>query len=276
MPKGYVKFDEKTLTLNITLPDGNKFSYRDIIKDNPEDFYFVKTISKFAPYTMTVNRGIEPSYSLFKAVEYIVKNKIPGDFVECGVWRGGSIILIALALKYFGDTERKIFLYDTFTGMTEPDELDIDWDGKNLKKKWNMDSLEKAKELTDSENPQWGIKNPLWGYGGSIEDVRNNIYEKTDYPRENFIFVKGPVEQTIPNTISEKIALLRLDTDWYASTYHELVHLYPILSSGGVLIIDDYGWCKGAREATDKYLKDNKINLYLNRIDESVRLAIKR
>jgi len=69
---------------------------------------------------------------------------------------------------------------------------------------------------------------------------------------------------------------LRLDTDWYASTYHELVHLYPILSSGGILIIDDYGWCRGARTATDKYIKENKLNLFLSRIDESVRLAVKR
>ena len=101
--------------INIVLPDGTKPIYRDIIEDDPDDLYFQKTIDKFAPYTMTVLRGIEPSYSLYKAVQYVVKNQIPGDFVECGVWRGGSIILMALALAHFGDTDRKIFLYDTFT-----------------------------------------------------------------------------------------------------------------------------------------------------------------
>ena len=99
---------------------------------------------------------------------------------------------------------------------------------------------------------------------------------KSNYPKDNFIFVKGDVENTIPKTIPLNIALLRLDTDWYASTYHELVHLYPKISSGGILIIDDYGWCRGAREATDKYIKENNLNLFLSRVDESVRIAIKR
>ena len=247
--------------LNITLPDGNKLSYRDIIKDDPDDLYFIKTISKFIRYTMTLNRGIEPSYSLYKAVQYVVKNKIPGDFVECGVWRGGSGILIALALAHFGDTDRKIFLYDTFTGMTKPDEKDVDWDGRNFQKKWEKDSSQ--------------FENFQWGYGGSIEQVRKNVYA-SNYPKDNFVFVKGSVEHTIPGTVPEKIALLRLDTDWYASTYHELVHLYPIISAGGILIIDDYGWCRGSRQATDKYIKEHKLDLFLSRIDESVRLAVKR
>ena len=247
--------------VNIVLPDGTKVNYRDIIGDDPDDLYFLKTINKFARYTMTFNRGIEPSYSLYKAVQYVVKNKIPGDFVECGVWRGGSVILIALALAHFGDTDRKIFLYDTFTGMTKPDEQDVDWDGLNLQKKWEKDALQ-------TENPKWGPPAP-------IEEVRKNVYA-SNYPKDNFVFVKGPVEHTIPGTVPEKIALLRLDTDWYASTYHELVHLYPIISAGGILIIDDYGWCRGARQATDKYIKEHKLNLFLSRIDESVRLAVKR
>ena len=243
--------------INIVLPDGTKHVYRDIIEDDPDDLYFHKTIDKFAPYTMTVLRGIEPSYSLYKAIQYVVENKIPGDFVECGVWRGGSVILIALALTHFGDTNRKIFLYDTFTGMTKPDEKDVDWDGLNLQKKWEKDP------------------STQWGYGGSLEEVRKNVYA-SNYPKDNFVFVEGPVEHTLPDTVPEKIALLRLDTDWYASTYHELVHLYPIISVGGILIIDDYGWCRGVRKATNKFIKEIKLNLFLSRIDESVRLAVKR
>jgi O-methyltransferase len=250
--------------VKIVLSDGTKLNYRDIIGDDPDDLYFIENIKKLVPYTMTVNRGIESSYSLYKAVEYIIKNNIPGDFVECGVWRGGSVMLIALALAHFGDTKRKIFLYDTFTGMTKPDEKDVDWDGLNLQKKWEEDSAQTKSNST-----------MMWGYGGSIEEVRKNVYS-SNYPKDNFIFIKGPVENTIPDTVPEKIALLRLDTDWYASTYHELVHLYPILSVGGILIIDDYGWCRGSRQATDKYIKENKLNLFLSRIDESVRLAIKR
>ena len=84
------------------------------------------------------------------------------------------------------------------------------------------------------------------------------------------------MEDIVPDTVPEKIALLRLDTDWYSSTYHELVHLYPLIGAGGILIIDDYGWCRGARQATDQYIQEHKLPLYLCRIDEAVRLAVKR
>jgi O-methyltransferase len=87
------------------------------------------------------------------------------------------------------------------------------------------------------------------------------------------LFVKGPVEETIPRTTPERIALLRPDTDWYESTKHELVHLYPRLVPGGVLMIDDYGHCSGARKATDEYFSGSL--LFLNRSDYTGRLAIK-
>ena len=83
------------------------------------------------------------------------------------------------------------------------------------------------------------------------------------------------MEQTIPATVPERIALLRLDTDWFDSTYHELVHLYPRLVPGGVLIIDDYGHWQGCRQAVDQYLAENNIHLLLNRIDYTGRMAIK-
>ena len=152
-------------------------------------------------------------------------------------------------------------MYDTFEGMTQPEKQDVDWDGNDLRKKGEKDSAKN--------------ENFRWGYGGSIEQVRETVYA-SNYPKDNFVFVKGPVEDTIPGTVPKEIALLRLDTDWYSSTYHELVHLYPLIGAGGILIIDDYGWCRGARQATDQYIKENKLELYLSRIDESVRLAIKR
>ena len=89
-------------------------------------------------------------------------------------------------------------------------------------------------------------------------------------------FVKGKVEDTIPKNTPEKIALLRLDTDWYESTYHELTHLFPLLSKHGVLIIDDYGHWQGARKAVDQYFGENNIQILLNRMDYSGRMAIKQ
>jgi len=97
----------------------------------------------------------------------------------------------------------------------------------------------------------------------------------TKYPKDNLIFVKGKVENTIPAIIPDKISILRLDTDWYESTYHELVYLFPKLVKDGVLIIDDYGHWKGAREAINRYFQEKKIKILLNRIDYTSRIAIK-
>lgn len=98
---------------------------------------------------------------------------------------------------------------------------------------------------------------------------------RTGYPAENLRLVKGRVEDTLQGTIPDQIALLRLDTDWYESTYHELVHLYPRLVQGGVLILDDYGHWRGAREAVDQYFAENEICLLLHRVDYSCRIGVK-
>ena len=98
--------------------------------------------------------------------------------------------------------------------------------------------------------------------------------KSTGYPVGNIRLLKGKVEDTIPGTMPAKIALLRLDTDWYESTKHELTYLFPLLEKSGVLIIDDYGAWQGARKAVDEYLKDNGT-VYLNRIDFTGRLLIK-
>ncbi|MFC1491985.1 TylF/MycF/NovP-related O-methyltransferase [Nitrospinota bacterium] len=237
--------------------NGTEFEYKDIIMEDPGDAHFIETISKFSPYTMTTMHGLESPYALYKAIQYIVEKEIPGDIVECGVWRGGSIILSALALKHFGDLSRKLFLYDTFQGMTRPEDRDVDWDGVSPKARWDAD-----RDIS------------RMGFGGTLEEVRKNVFS-SGYPEDKFIFVEGDVEETIPGTVPENISLLRLDTDWYRSTYHELVHLYPLLSVGGILIIDDYGWCRGAREATDKYLKEENPMLFLSRINSTVRLGVK-
>ena len=97
----------------------------------------------------------------------------------------------------------------------------------------------------------------------------------TGYPKENIIFVKGMVEHTIPNTVPNQVALLRLDTDLYESTYHELIHLYPRVSSQGVVIIDDYGHFQGAQEATEEYFKKFSQEVLFHRIDYSCRVMIK-
>jgi hypothetical protein len=108
----------------------------------------------------------------------------------------------------------------------------------------------------------------------SLEIVRKAL-AITGYPSDKIHFIKGMVEQTTPHSAPDKIALLRLDTDWYKSTKHEMIHLFPRLSKGGVLVIDDYGHWQGSRKAIDEYLAENNVKLLLNRIDYTGRIAVK-
>jgi hypothetical protein len=216
---------------------------------------FLSLYEQCRQYTMT---SWERLYALYKSVQYTAKNSIPGDLVECGVWRGGSMKLVAHVLSLLGDTNRTLFLYDTFEGMTEPDPvLDVDFSGNQAINDWHQ--LQRR-----------GVK---WSYA-PVEEVRE-VVAASGYPMERVKFVKGPVENTIPETIPTSIALLRLDTDWYSSTKHEMQHLYPRLSPQGILILDDYGHYQGSRRAVDEYLSKFDEKPLLQRIDYSCRLAIK-
>ena len=174
------------------------------------------------------------------------------------MWSGGSMLLAACALQHFGDTSRQIWLYDTFDGLPQPEPVDVRWDGKPALPTW-----EKHQE-------QGG----LWGYGGTQAHVREVVCS-SGYPAEQFVFVAGLVEDTLPGTRPDTIALLRLDTDLYRSTHHELVHLYPHLSKGGILILDDYGAFRGVQVAVDQYFAELGQPVFLSRINAGVRLMVK-
>lgn len=211
-------------------------SLRDSIMD--ADPLFNEIYAKAKPFTFTTR---ERCFSLYEATKYIVRSGIEGDFVECGVWMGGSVMIIASTLKALG-AERKIWMYDTFEGMA-------------------------GKSAEDHQvcNPNESGGDPSIG---PLEDVLKNV-ASTGYDLKNVISVKGKVEDTIPGTMPKKIALLRLDTDWYLSTKQELDHLYPILGKGGICIIDDYGAWAGAKKAVDEYFNGKVL---LNRIDHDSRL----
>lgn len=197
-------------------------------------------------------------YALHKAIKYINEAKIPGDIVECGVWKGGSTMIAALTLLSLGDTDRRLWLYDTYAGMTQPAEIDVGPTEFPAQQRW--------------ENAEAGDVN-TWN-NAALDEVKRNLFS-TGYPQERMSFMEGKVEETIPGSVPSEIALLRLDTDFYESTYHELEHLFPKLSPNGVLIIDDYGWWKGSREATDKYFAEHQVQILLHRIDPSSRVAVK-
>ena len=172
----------------------------------------MENINSVLPYTMT---GPLRTASLMRAIKYIVQNKIRGDIVECGVWKGGSMMLIAKTLLSLGADDRELYLYDTFQGMTEPTDKDESFDKKSA------NDLLKAKidEKMDGNN--------IWCYS-NLEEVRTNM-KSTGYNMSKVHFIEGKVEDSIPGNLPNKTALLRLDTDWYESTLHELTYLYPLL-----------------------------------------------
>jgi O-methyltransferase len=202
----------------------------------------------------------ERQYALWKSVEYLESAGIEGDLVECGVWKGGSSMLAALGLLHLGDTDRDLWLYDTFEGMTEPGQFDLGPGGSQIAAEWS----EHAGKKDD----------PVFAYG-ALTEVKKNM-ASTGFPAERLHYVEGSVEQTIPDTVPAKLAMIRLDTDWYESTRHELEHLWPLLEPGGVLIVDDYGHWQGSRRAVDEYFADRPDVPLLNRVDDSGRVGVKR
>ena len=228
-------------------------------RDFPADFSQeeIEIIELVNPYTMT---SIERLFSLTNAVKYIVQNDVPGDIVECGVWKGGSMMAVAKTLTKLGDRSRNLYLFDTFSGMTEPSDKDFDFRGNE------------AAEILRNSNKEDDIS--FWCCA-QLNSVREAMYS-TGYEQEKIHFIKGMVEETIPKYAPNNISILRLDTDWYESTKHELIHLFPRLSKNGVIIIDDYGYWKGAKLAVDEYFSQNKIPIFLCRIDDTGRVAIKQ
>ncbi len=222
--------------------------------DMQSDDRFMQLHRSVEGYTMT---SMERMYALYQAVLYVHHNNVEGDFVECGVWKGGSSMLAASGFKSEGDTSRSFYLYDTFEGMSDPDEHDISVRGEKMVESWEDVSKDQK----------------VFCYS-TLEEVQHN-FSSTGYPMDKTHFIKGKVEDTIPGILPHKISILRLDTDWYSSTYHELVHLFPLLVPKGVLIIDDYGHWQGARLAVDTYFAEQGIKPLLSRIDYTGRLMVK-
>jgi len=225
--------------------------YRDSTLPPDFDELNIRIYNSVKTYTMTSSERIN---ALIEATKYIVKEKIDGAFVECGVWKGGSVMAMALTLKELGEV-RELYLYDTFSGMSAPSDVDGDAAQEIF-----------SKTCTSENSSKWNVS--------PIEEVEKNIFE-TGYPREKCHFIKGKVEDTLPTIIPQQIALLRLDTDFYDSTKHELTHLFPRVSPRGVIIIDDYGRWPGAKKAVDEYIAEKELCIFLNRIDSQGRIAIK-
>jgi hypothetical protein len=215
---------------------------------------FIAAWERCRAFTMT---SVERMFALWSAARHVVNAGVAGDVVECGVWKGGSSMLAALALASAGDRARHLWLFDTFEGMSEPTADDVDFAGRAARREWD-----EARR-----------KGEGW-CASPLAEVRAALAATGTAP-ERLHFVAGKVEESIPREMPAAIALLRLDTDWYESTRHELKHLWPRLAHGGVLIVDDYGHWAGARRAVDEFLAAERPPLLLDRIDYTGRIAIK-
>jgi O-methyltransferase len=193
------------------------------------------------------------------ACKHVSAGRIDGDFVECGVWRGGNALLAAGIFKLHR-TPRRVYLFDTFTGMTEPAQVDT-----------VAATGELARTMLSSNQRETHNE---WCYA-SLDDVKD-VFRQADLLNPNVVFVKGDVLQTlaVPENVPQTISVLRLDTDWYESTKLELETLYPRLSVGGVIMIDDYGYWTGARKATDEYFARGNRHFF-QYTDECGRAGVK-
>lgn len=199
------------------------------------------------PFSMTSEKRI---IALYESLEHIRINNINGDLVECGVWKGGNILGM-MEYCHFHKMNKHIWLYDTFSGMTEPSSNDTDL----------------------FNNPANAILESVKCYC-SLDDVKKNL-SLSGYSLNNISYIVGNIIDTLkqPSNLPQKISLLRLDTDWYDSTLVELQVLFPILEKGGILMIDDYGHWQGCKKATDEYFQNE--NKHFTPIDYTGILLVK-
>ena len=200
--------------------------------------------------------------ALCEAVDYVCNSGIEGDIVECGVWKGGSMAAVARTLISNSTTDRTLWMYDTYDGMSEPTDNDVDFRGQTAQQLLEQEGTENA-ESADS----------IW-CRCSLESVKETL-RATGYPEQEMRYIKGKVEETLPSQSPNRISILRLDTDWYESTKCELEILFPKVVPGGVLIIDDFGHWQGCRKAVEEYFSTNQVKMFLHRVDYTGRLGIK-
>jgi hypothetical protein len=239
--KFFYFFGLEILRIKKQMPINSDFS---VVEASEEIKKIIRSCSK---YSMT---GELRMYVLSQAVKYIKNSNLKGDFVECGVWRGGNIILFQ-KLNLLYDLKRQIYAFDTFSGMSKPTQFDMSYN------------------ILAEEYLKMG---PDLCYS-SYEEFFKNVSKETTF--ENIKVIKGKVEDTLLEEMNlpENISILRLDTDWYESTKIELEILYKRLVKGGILILDDYGHWTGAKKAVDEYFGED---VWLHYVDYSCRYVIKK
>jgi O-methyltransferase len=186
--------------------------------------------------------SLERVAALCEAVRYVTHHAIPGDLVECGVWRGGACILMRAVLAVYGDEKRSVWLADSFAGVPAPDADNYVAD-QNLRLDLSADILAVSEATVRANFERYGL----------LDDrVR---------------FLPGWFRDTLPDAPIGRIAVLRLDGDLYESTTQALEALHPRLSVGGFCIIDDYHAIEACRKAVTDYRERHNIFADIREID---------
>ena len=220
----------------------------------PNNFFFpeasefdLNLIKKVKDFTLTDYQSI---FYLIQTIKHVKRKNVVGDFVECGVWRGGNLVVFSDLIDKL-ELNKKIYAFDTFSGMTDPESKDTDYAGKKA-----ADHMAEQKKTPNEKNNVHCI--------ASLYEVQQNLNNLSSNSDRKIKYIEGPVEKTLnyEKNLPEKISILRLDTDWYSSTKKELEILYPRLVKGGVLIIDDYGSWKGCKQAVDEFFENSNETFF--------------
>lgn len=191
------------------------------------------------PKNATTMIGKDRLDNLHHCIEQILKENIEGHLIETGVWRGGACILMSGVLQVYGDCKRRVYVADSFKGIPPPD------------------AAYPADRLLN-----WHTEKYL---SVSLEEVKEN-FRKFDLLSDQIIFIEGFFKDTLPKAKIDRLSLLRLDGDMYSSTYESLTYLYPKLSSGGYVIVDDYA-LNNCRQAVNDYREKFNIKTKMVQID---------
>jgi O-methyltransferase len=217
--------------------------------------------------------SFEPLMILFQQVKHCEINSLTGDYVECGVWKGGASGLMALGCKKYGNGKRSIHMFDIFDDICEPDpEFDGDF---ALNQVAELAGVEKQ-TLQGRLQPVKGVYQSHGG-PGSVEIVRDLLESKIGYDKDYLHYHKGWFQDTLPRMTDsiENIAILRLDGDLYASTKVCLDFLYKKVVPGGFVIIDDYGTYEGCKKAVDEFREKQGIKTFMSHVNRDCRYWIK-
>jgi len=229
-----------------------------------------KCIEIVKAYTMMTWEAL---VTLYQQVRWCEQNSIKGDFVECGVWKGGSLGLMALCNLNSAQARRNLHGFDNFDDGCEPDPA---VDGKDILNQTSRLSGEMKEKFSGALKPVKGIYDSLGG-AGSLSEVKNLLEKKIAYPNEYIHLHQGWFEHTVPGFSQQKkpIAILHLDCGLYRSTKVCLEQLYESVIENGFIIVDDYGTYEGCRKAVDEFLSKLRKPVYLHHVNQSTRYWIK-